>query len=390
MKKTLWFTLVFLFVFMFNSSSVHCAAPGTWKLADFEIGMAKDWNKSEWVKGGTQKGWRLSYQPGGLGNGKASMTIRMSAKPKKTGSSEEVYSTQLLILKVFKKKYPKGFAVQSMTLDGKKTLVLRMVNGKGTFFVVLPRTKDRLYEIYVWTRDDVRSMPQQAKILLAGLSIKPATAPAATRAAASPAPSATPVAPTPAPQPTVASKASPVKSACYVDADALEGVVSSLRMGMSLADVEAKYQVIPQTASTNNEAKYRVWKAQVPCLAHWRYSIVYGKGIQKEKTYTALSFDVDEKNPAKPVTRIVAKIKCDEGLEASKEIFGWYARTYGEPAQKVNKMDAISNYGSMKMPVLFWHIWQLQGQGGAPAKMILKLTRRNDFAYYTIDLGTGK
>lgn len=49
-------------------------------------------------------------------------------------------------------------------------------------------------------------------------------------------------------------------------------------------------------------------------------------------------------------------------------------------------MDGVSSYGSMKMPTLFWHVWQLQGTGGAPANMTMTLTRRNDFAYYTIDL----
>ena len=31
-------------------------------------------------------------------------------------------------------------------------------------------------------------------------------------------------------------------------------------------------------------------------------------------------------------------------------------------------------------------LWGLPGTGGIPARMTMKVSRRNDFAYYTIDL----
>ncbi len=402
-KNALLVLLVGLFLAASASIAVSASSQGKdTQLADFKLQITQDWSQADWTKNGNKIGWRLRYQPGGIDVSQSTLSISLAAEPKTGASKDDVYARQVEILREIKQSFANGFAVQNMDIRGERTLVLRYYDDGNTIFIVLPHTPTKLYDIYVWNKGKAESMPQPAKDLLAGMSLSPGAAPApeepeeAVIVETTAAPTAQPVdeanpaataAPTVAPKPeTPAMQGSPVKNACYMAADAGSGNVVTLKMGMSLADVEAKYQVVPQSSSTSENGKYRVWQAKIPCLAYYRYAFSSVRGVEKEKDFAAMTFDVDETKPDKPITRIVAKIICQEGLDASKEIFGWYAQTYGPPAKEVNKMDGITKFGSMEMPNVFWRIWDIQGTGGAPAKMSMKVSRRNDFAYYTIDL----
>ena len=176
-----------------------------------------------------------------------------------------------------------------------------------------------------------------------------------------------------------AAGSSSIAGVCYVANQAASGKVLDLKLGMPKAQVEKNHQVLPyQTGS------YRLWEDKNPCLANYSYSLAK-KGFAKKQANYALVFEVDEKNPAKPLKSIQAKIVCGKGIELSKRLFAWYAKTYGEPAKKTNKMDGTMNLGSRVISAEFWHTWHLKGGGGLPP-MSLKIKRRNDFEYYTITL----
>ena len=386
---------LFLLAMIFNSSAQAAwyqnkqgksPVGASLDLDEVTVWASPNWTKQPWGKDGKRRGWRLRHQPQGNNDDSSGLSINFVAEPRTRSSLEKLLLEQDRILRVMRKNYPENFLVQNMPVAGERVLIMRFYNRGDTIFLVLPRTGKKLYEVYIWVRGKVEALPGPAQEILDTLTLpgqppyQPPLAEAGPQAQPSPPPPPAPPKPQQPAVPPDPPKAGPVlDGVCYLADKADSGRVLDLRLGMPLAQVERNHRVIPYTRGS-----YRLWESKDPCLACYEYELA-PKGFEKKKTNFAVVFEVDEKNPAKPMTRIEAKIVCGEGLELSRRLFGWYAEKYGPPDKKTNEMDGTMNLGSKVVSAEFWHTWHLKGKGSNPS-IGLEIKRRNDFAYYTVTL----
>ena len=360
------------------------------KQGHFTVLADEEWLLHPWKKDGTSKGWRLRYQPLGAKQKKYPFSVSFAVQHWPNSTYEEMVKRQSHILQHLKKSRQKKFRTWNMPVAGENALVFNYQTEKSTVFLLFPHKNNTLYYIYIWVRGKVASLPWQINNLLATLALpgpkssRPAArkpAPASPKSEKKPEslPEFVATDSTGAAGPDHELKPSPVEGACYVAAEATSGRLLTMKLGMPLADVEKKYHV-----TSNGTEGLRVFKSDIPCLALIKYTFNYKKGFLKEKAFHALDFKVDKTAPQKPVTEIRVKISCDKGMEFSRKLFDWYAETYGPPTKKVNKMDAMTNFGSHKLPVEFWRYWHFKTKDGKP--LYFEVKRNNLFEYYVITL----
>jgi hypothetical protein len=375
-------------------------------LDDYTLWITPDWKKYSWTKNGRHRGWRLRYQPGGIPGKASGLHISLAAEPTIGGTIDEIFATQDRMLNMVKAKYPDGFLARNMPLAGGRAIILRYYNKGNTVFIAFPHIGNRLYDLYVWVKGKVDTLPAEANELLSTLTLPGQIPfqPAATAekamfepitgsanesvssalqdSAAAPVPGLSespPDAGQSLPSSTeINSMASQVAGVCYLAEKAASGEILDLRLGMPIAEVEKRYRVFSYSSGA-----YRLYKAPNPCLANYEYELAK-QGFEQKPTSHAVTFEVNKKESARPLSSIVAKIICEPGIEVSRRLFDWYAQTYGPAAKKTNEIDGTMKLGSRVISNEFWHTWHLQSPDGKPVSLEIK--RRNDYAYYTITL----
>jgi hypothetical protein len=373
-------------------------------LDDYTLWVTPEWEKYPWAKDGRHRGWRLRYQPDGNREKSSGLNISLAAEPTIGETIEDAFATQDRMLNTIRDNYPDGFLAQNIPMAGGRALILRHYNKGNTIFIIFPHIENRLYDVYVWVKGKVAALPSPAEKLLATLTLpgqipyQPAAVaaddmmepmpgpvdagvPPAVKddtAASMPTSDSTPAEDRSSPSSNTATGSSQVAGVCYLAEEAASGKFLDLRLGMPIAEVEKRYQVLSYSSGA-----YRLFKAPNPCLANYEYELAK-QGFEQKPTSHAVTFEVDKTDPAKPLCSIRAKIICEPGIEVSRQLFDWYAKAYGPPAKKTNTMDGTMKLGSRVISNEFWHNWQLQTPDGRPVSLEIK--RRNDFAYYIITL----